>query len=70
MRCDRIGWAGVRARDREAVYIVGWIGRRTQCPARVNSLAGHSTPLDTMTLYAHLLAGDDEAAADTHSSLL
>jgi hypothetical protein len=32
MRCDRIGWAGVRARDREAVYIVGRIGRRTQCP--------------------------------------
>jgi hypothetical protein len=32
MRCDRIGWAGVRARDREAVYIVGRIGRRTQYP--------------------------------------
>jgi len=40
MRCDRIGWAGVRARGREAVYIVGRIGRRTQCPERVNSLAG------------------------------
>jgi len=40
MRCDRTGWAGVRARDREAVYIVGRIGARTQCPARVNSLAG------------------------------
>jgi hypothetical protein len=24
--------AGVRARDREAVYIVGRIDRRTQCP--------------------------------------
>jgi hypothetical protein len=32
MRCDRIGWAGVRDRDREAVYIVGRIGRRTQYP--------------------------------------
>ena len=31
----------------------------------VSARIGHSTPLVTMSVYAHLLAGDDEAAAGT-----
>lgn len=36
----------------------------------VSSRIGHSTPLVTMTIYAHLLAGDDEAAAGTFAALV
>jgi integrase len=36
----------------------------------VSSRIGHSSPLVTMTVYAHLLAGDDEAAAGMFAGLV
>jgi integrase len=36
----------------------------------VSARIGHSTPLVTMSVYAHLLAGDDEAAAGTFAALV
>ncbi len=36
----------------------------------VSSRIGHSTPLVTMSIYVHLLAGDDEAAAGTFAALV
>ena len=34
----------------------------------VSARVGHSTPLVTMSVYAHLLEGDDEAAADSFAA--
>jgi integrase len=36
----------------------------------VSARIGHSTPIVTMTIYAHLLAGDDEVAAGTFAALV
>jgi integrase len=36
----------------------------------VSARIGHSTPLVTMSIYAHLLEGDDEAASDMFASLV
>jgi len=36
----------------------------------VSARIGHSTPLVTMTVYAHLLAADDEAAAESFAALV
>ena len=46
-------------------------GFRKGVPVKtVSARAGHSTPLVTMTVYAHLLEGDDAAAADMFASLV
>ncbi|HEY2638618.1 MAG TPA: hypothetical protein VGI66_01860 [Streptosporangiaceae bacterium] len=34
----------------------------------VSARVGHSTPLVTMSVYAHLLEGDDEAAAESFAA--